>query len=99
MSQTVVSMLAMPPRENSSSIVLVAAGRHESVRHRRVDRLDAVGGALVGLVDERLDGVGLGERGQHAGEQRAAEDGEERRCPPEREDDQEHEGRRLTARC
>ena len=45
----------------------VAARRHEAVGHGLVDGLDAVEhDALVGLVDERLDDVGLGEAGEDA---------------------------------
>src|SRR6516225_7653496 len=78
-SQTVVSMLVMPPRENRALMVSLELLATCPVA-MDLDRFDAVEHRpLAGLVDQGLDHFGLGERRQDPGEQGGAEDRQERR--------------------
>ena len=95
-SQTVVSMLDMPPLENRSSIVALPLADTNPLAMRLVHGLDAVeDDPLVGFVDERLDGGALGEAGEDPGEHGDAEDAEERRDLAERDHDQQRQGQQV----
>src|SRR5215211_5962712 len=70
-SQTVVSRLAIPPREKKLVDRLDPAYAHEAGRHRRIYGVDRGRERSLGrVVDERLDGRPLSEAREDAGEQR-----------------------------
>ena len=86
-SQTVVRRLAMPPGENERVDRLDTGVADEPGGHRRVDRLDRRWHRTQPrLVDKGLHGVPLHERREHAGEERGAQDRQEGREPPDREE-------------